>query len=100
MMHYKYVKISGELGQVDLDAAISVIRGPSGSKPMWSALVLYDPEADIFIETRDNPVGNAHGTPSESIEVDEVYLQTHFSMTANDFIEIRRSPKQWRLRSA
>jgi len=100
MMLYKYTKESGEVGQFDLDAVIDVIRGPSGSKPLWSALVLYDPEAEIFIETRDNPTENAHGTPSETVEVNEGYLQTYFSLTSKDLIRIRRSPKKWRFRSA
>ncbi|WP_157718184.1 hypothetical protein [Halopseudomonas xinjiangensis] len=88
------------MGQVDLDAVIDVIKGPSGNKPMWSALVFYEAEASIFIETRDRPAGFAHGTPSETVEVDEVYLQTHFGLTNRDIAEIRRFPERWRLRNA
>jgi len=99
-MPCKYTTKTGEIGHVDLDAVIDVARGPSGQKSTWNALVLYDPAAKIFIETRDSPIDCAHGTQSETVEVDESYLRAHFDLTASDLIGIKRHPELWMFRDA
>jgi hypothetical protein len=87
--------MSGEVGKFDLDAAIDVIEGSSGSKPQRNGLILYATDCDVFIETRNGTIENAHGMSSETIEVNESYLKAHFSLSSDDVSKIRNNPKQW-----
>jgi hypothetical protein len=91
----EYLKVSGEIGKFDLDAAIDVIEGIRGTK----VLILYAPDCDVFIETKEGTIENAHGISSETKEVNEPYLKTHFSLNSDDISKIRSNPKQWRFQS-
>ncbi|WP_147289920.1 hypothetical protein [Crenobacter cavernae] len=97
MMPCRFINKSGTVGQVDLDAVVDVARGPSGRKPAWEALVIYDPKTDLLIELRDSPVDCAHGTPDEAEEVEREYVQKHFGLSEADLNELRQHPKRWRL---
>ena len=91
----EYLKVSGEIGKFDLDAAIDVIEGISGTK----ALILYAPDFEVFIETKEGTIENAHGMSSETNEVNESDLKTHFSLSSDDISQIRNNPKQWHFQS-
>ncbi|MBU2862484.1 hypothetical protein KO489_01360 [Reinekea forsetii] len=91
----EYLKVSGEIGKFDLDAAIDVIECISGTK----ALILYAPDCEVFIETKEGTIENSHGMSSETNEVNESYLKTHFSLSSDDISKIRNNPKQWRFQS-
>jgi hypothetical protein len=91
----KYLKVSGEIGKFDLDAAIDVIEGIKGTK----VLILYAPDCDVFIETKEGTIENAHGMSSETNEISESYLTTHFSLSSGDISKIRSNPKQWHFQS-
>lgn len=95
-MPCQYITKNGSVGQLDLDAVVDVVGGPSGRKPSWKALVIYDPKADLLVELRDSPVDFAHGTPDEAEEVDREYVQKHFGLSESDLNELRRHPTRWK----
>ena len=86
---------SGATQHVDLDAVVDVARGPSGRKPTWMALVIYDPQSDLLIELRDSLKDFAHGTPDEAEEVGLEYVQENFGLSAAQLSELRQRPKRW-----
>lgn len=96
-MPCRFIRKTGAVGQVDLDAVVDVVQGPSGLKPAWKALIIYDPKADLLIELRDSPEDNPHGTPDEAEEVEGKYVQEHFGLSEADLNELRQHPKRWRL---
>ena len=97
MIPLKYISLDGELRVVALDSVVDVVRGPSGKRQGWRALVTYAPDEKVFIELRDAPPDVRGNSRSEAEEVGVSYVEATFGMTAAQIAQVVDKPRDWML---
>jgi len=95
MMPCDYVKLDGSSGLLDLDAVHDVVGGESGKRDGWSALIIFDPDSDSFVELRSSPPDVRGGSADEAEVVSEQYLTEQFGLDAGQIEGVRSRPSGW-----
>jgi hypothetical protein len=96
-MHGTYKNRSGVPTDFDLDAvALIVASHSSGSRPAWSATLVYVPATQAFVELRSSPPDIRGYSQDEAEEVDAAYVQSTFHVSGEDMARISANPSAWR----
>jgi hypothetical protein len=96
-MHGTYKNRSGVSTDFDLDAVTLVVAGrSSGCRPAWSAMLVYVPATQAFVELRSSPPDICGYSLDEAEEVDATYVQSTFQVSREDMAHISTNPYAWR----
>ncbi len=96
MMPLKYVGTDGAEKMLDLDDVIDIARGPSKKKIGWSALIVFDPKSESFVELRDSPPDVKGNSRDEAEEVAASYISSAFNIDEGQVLTVRNNPGSWR----
>ncbi|MEW8349151.1 MAG: hypothetical protein AB2689_09810 [Candidatus Thiodiazotropha taylori] len=96
MMTCNYTAKSGEFVEFDLDAVFDLVGGNSKIRNSWSALIIFIPNTETFIELRSSPQDVRGNSDDEAEEVDEKYIQNTFDLSLKQIGEFRKCPQKWR----
>lgn len=97
MMPLKYLGVDGVEAILDLDGVVDIARGPSKKKIGWSALIVFDPKSESFVELRDSPSDVKGNSRDEAEEVTVSYISSSFSIDERKILEVRNNPNGWKL---
>lgn len=90
-----YQSKDGSEKSFDLDTVIDVVRGYSGQQPGWTALIVFLPKEEVFVELRSSPPDIRGNSRGEEEEVSEEYLLKNFQLSTTDINQFRAKPKKW-----
>ena len=96
MMLTKYTTANNHQKFIDLDSVIDVVKGESGIKTGWTALIIYDPTSKKFVELRDSPQDYQGNAMDEAEEVDEAYLINTFKIPRSALADLYSAPTEWK----
>ncbi len=96
MMPLKYLGTEGVEKMLDLDNVVDIARGPSKKKLGWSALIVFEPDSESFIELRDSPPDVKGNSRDEAEEVTATYISSAFNIDERLVLEIKNNPSDWR----
>lgn len=91
----KYVDLKGQYQVTDVDSLVDVVRGPSGKRPGWRALITYAPSEGVFLELWDAPSDVRGESRSEAAEVTPDYVQVTFGLAGSQMAQLRSRPDSW-----
>jgi hypothetical protein len=97
VMPCKYVALDGSSRVLDLDQVVDVVKGPSGRRSDWEALVVYDAGTGAFVELRDAPQDFKGNSEDHAEEVTEQYVCESFGIAAEELKGMRKAPRKWTL---
>lgn len=95
MIPCNYISRSGEIKEFDLDAVFDLVGGNSKLHSGWSALIIFVPSTNAFVELRSSPQDYRGNSDDEAEEVDEAYIQNTFGLTVQQIGTFRSGPKKW-----
>tara|TARA_R110001606_G_scaffold333660_2_gene481486 strand:+ start:611 stop:913 length:303 start_codon:yes stop_codon:yes gene_type:complete len=97
MMPCKYQTILGGSATIDLDSVFDIVSGYSQRRLGWSALIVYEPLSNVFVELCSEPQDYRGNSATEEQEVDEAHIQTVYGLTATQLSNIKKRPNEWKL---
>ena len=97
MMHDEFTGLNGAKIMFDLDQVVDVVKGQSGCRSDWTALVVYNAPTRSLIELRSSPPDFRGNSADEAEEVTEQYVRGNFQMTADQLSKLRAAPHEWQL---
>jgi len=95
MMPCDFLTLDGGSSVLDLDSVYDIVNGPSGKRAGWSALIIFDPQSDGFIELRSSPPDVRGASADEAEAVTDGYLADQFNLTVDQLIAVRTRPANW-----
>lgn len=97
MIPCKFVALDGSTKILDLDSVFDVILGYSGSRPDWTATIIYEPVVGCFVELRSSPPDYRGNSAEEAEEVSDKYMRDMFDLGDDQLEAVRRDPSHWKL---
>ena len=96
MILIKYTTTNNHQEIANLDSVIDVAKGESGIKIGWTALIIYNPTSNKFVELRDSPQDYQGNSMDEAEEVDEAYLINTFKIPRSALADLYSAPTEWK----
>jgi hypothetical protein len=95
MIRSNFLSKDGSLREFDLDAVVDIIDGWSQRRVGWQGFIVYLPEQQVFVELLSTVPDVRGNSDSQREEVDRDYLISAYSLTAQQLLDIQRSPRTW-----
>jgi len=96
MMPCKIISLDENELVIDLDRVVDLLEGEISHKKGWTALIVFDPISQKFIELRDSPQNIRGNSKSEAVEVTPEYIQKEFSISKDKLAQFMNNPFEWR----
>jgi hypothetical protein len=96
MVPCDYLAKDGSRRTFDLDAVFDLVSGYSARHKEWTALLIYVPAIQAFVELRSSPPDVRGNSADEAEEVDEPYIRETFGLSQTQLSSIQANPKGWR----
>lgn len=94
-MPCEYISKSGAVKKFDLDSVFDLVGGYSNHRAGWSALIIFLPDTNAFVELRSSPQDYRGNSADEAQEIDENYIKNTFGLTGNQIESFKAKPKSW-----
>ena len=95
-MHGTYTDEKGRIVDFDLDSAKLLVASQSGKRRGWSAVLVYVPATQAFVELRSSPPEFRGNSQDEAEQVDAAYVLSAFQLSSADMARVIDSPSTWR----